>query len=50
MNPKELQEVLAKNLEETHKRGIRYPIPTTALRLRLILPESYERSAENMKK
>ncbi len=48
--PFEMGEKIAKNLEETHRRGIRYPIPTTALRLRMILPESYEKSAENMKK
>ena len=48
--PFEMSEKIVRNLEETHRRGIRYPIPTTALRLKLILPESYEKSAENMKK
>jgi uncharacterized protein (DUF169 family) len=48
--PYRMAEEIARNLEETHKRGIRYPIPTTALRLPLKLPESYERSARAMKR
>lgn len=47
--PWEMAEEIARNLEATHKRGIRYPIPVTALRVRLILPESYEASLKNMK-
>ena len=47
--PWEMAEDLARNLEATHRRGIRYPIPSTALRLRMILPKSYEESVKNMK-
>jgi len=48
--PFEMAEKIAKNLEETHRRGIRYPIPATALRVRVPLPESYEKSAKNLKR
>ena len=48
--PWEMAEDIARNLEATHRRGIRYPIPSTALRLRMILPESYEKSVSNMNK
>jgi uncharacterized protein (DUF169 family) len=47
--PFEMAEVIARNLESTHKRGIRYPIPFTALRLRLPMIKSYEESVKRMR-
>jgi uncharacterized protein (DUF169 family) len=47
--PFEMAEEIAKNLESTHKRGIRYPIPSTALRLKLPMIKSYEESVRRMK-
>jgi uncharacterized protein (DUF169 family) len=47
--PYHMAEEIAKNLEETHKRGIRYPIPTTALRLKLPMIKSYEESVLRMR-
>ncbi|WP_048090531.1 DUF169 domain-containing protein [Geoglobus acetivorans] len=48
--PWSMAEEIARNLEATHKRGIRYPVPATSLRLKLSLPKSYEESLKNMKK
>ncbi|MCC6028342.1 MAG: hypothetical protein DSO01_01185 [Archaeoglobi archaeon] len=48
--PFEMAEEIAKGLEETHKRGIRYPIPNTALRVPLPMIESYRKSVESMRK
>ncbi|AGK60317.1 Uncharacterized protein conserved in archaea [Archaeoglobus sulfaticallidus PM70-1] len=47
--PYEMGQKIAENLEKTHRRGIRYPIPNTALRLRLPMIKSYEESVSNMK-
>lgn len=38
--PFSLAEEIARGLEETHKRGIRYPVPCTALRVELPMIES----------
>ncbi len=48
--PWHFAEKISRNLEATHRRGIRYPVPVTALRIRVILPESYEESLKNMRK
>uniref|UniRef100_A0A7J2TLN4 DUF169 domain-containing protein n=1 Tax=Archaeoglobus fulgidus TaxID=2234 RepID=A0A7J2TLN4_ARCFL len=48
--PFEMAEEIARGLEETHKRGIRYPIPNTALRLPLPMIESYRKSIESIRK
>ncbi len=46
--PFELAEEIAEGLANTHKRGIRYPIPATALRVELPMIESYRKSVESM--
>ncbi len=48
--PFEMAEEIAAGLEATHRRGIRYPIPATALRVELPMIESYRRSVESMRK
>ncbi|MEM0203457.1 MAG: DUF169 domain-containing protein [Archaeoglobaceae archaeon] len=48
--PFEIADEIAKGLEETHKHGIRYPIPNTALRVPLPMIESYKKSVESMRK
>lgn len=47
--PFEMAEEISEGLENTHRRGIRYPIPVTSLRVKLIFPKSYEKSVENMR-
>ncbi len=47
--PFSMAEEIARNLESTHKRGIRYPIPFTALRLKLPMIKSYEESVKRMR-
>ena len=47
--PFEMAEEIARNLESTHKRGIRYPIPCTALRLKLPMIKSYEESVRKIR-
>jgi uncharacterized protein (DUF169 family) len=47
--PFSMAEEIAENLEKTHRRGIRYPIPSTALRLKLPMIKSYEESLSKMR-
>jgi|Deesub1362A_J573_1020465.scaffolds.fasta_scaffold00135_83 uncharacterized protein (DUF169 family) len=47
--PYQMAEEIARNLEATHRRGIRYPIPVTALRLKLPMIKSYEECVKNLR-
>jgi uncharacterized protein (DUF169 family) len=47
--PFEIADEIAEGLEATHRKGIRFPIPATGLRVEPILPESYMESVKNMK-
>ena len=47
--PFEMSEELVEGLKETHKRGIRYPIPSTGLRVPLPVPKAYEESVKKMR-
>ncbi|WP_290597459.1 MULTISPECIES: DUF169 domain-containing protein [unclassified Archaeoglobus] len=47
--PFEMAEEIADGLANTHKRGIRYPIPVTSLRVELPMIESYKKSVDSMR-
>jgi hypothetical protein len=44
-----MAEEIADGLANTHKRGIRYPIPVTSLRVELPMIESYKKSVDSMR-
>ncbi len=48
--PWEMADKIARNLERTHRMGIRYPVPFSGLRTKPILPEKYMESLENIRK
>ncbi|MCS7121213.1 MAG: DUF169 domain-containing protein [Archaeoglobaceae archaeon] len=48
--PFNMAEEIARGLEETHSKGIRYPVPYTALRVELPMIESYREAVERMRK
>ena len=48
--PYEMAEEIAEGLEATHRRGVRYPIPSSGLRIPVPVPETYRKSVEMMKK
>ena len=48
--PWEVAEKIAENLEKTHRKGIRYPVPFSGLRSEPVLPEKYAESLENIRK
>ncbi|WP_202320220.1 DUF169 domain-containing protein [Archaeoglobus neptunius] len=47
--PFKMADEIVEGLRETHRRGIRYPIPSTGLRVGLPVPGSYEESVKKMK-
>lgn len=47
--PFEVAEEIVEGLRETHRRGIRYPIPSTALRVPLPVPKAYEEAVRKMR-
>ncbi len=48
--PWEMAEKIAENLEKTHRKGIRYPVPFSGLRSEPVLPEKYAESLRNIRK
>ncbi len=48
--PYEMAEEIADGLKATHRKGVRYPIPSSGLRVPVPLPEAYRKSVENMLK
>ena len=48
--PWEMAERIARNLEKTHRKGIRFPVPLSGLRSPPVLPEKYAESLENIRK
>ncbi len=48
--PWEMADKIAENLEKTHRKGIRYPVPMSGLRSMPVLPKKYEESLENIRK
>ncbi len=48
--PWEMAESIASNLEKTHRKGIRYPVPLSGLRSPPVLPKKYAESLKNIRK
>lgn len=46
--PYHMAEEIVRGLEETHRRGIRYPVPATSLRVELPMIDSYRESVRRM--
>ncbi len=47
--PYGMAEEIADGLRATHRRGVRYPIPSSGLRVPVPVPEEYRKSVENMR-